>query len=339
MRGSEGSTGLPSPVVPVATSATPSCGAGVGLALLVQLEDGVPEGEGAFKDGETVGLELSDGVTVLEGVTDDDTDGDSLPLLVLLKETRGTGEHDSLRVGVTLRDVLGEVLSLPDAVSEGVEDTVSDGVDETEGTGVLDLDPDMETEPETVMEDEGVRVTLKDMDGLDDALPLPVLVSDGVVDTVAVGVLDPDVETELDTLVDDEVDRVTLPDQDGLEEKLSLLDADPDGVEDIEGAGVVEGDALIEPEVLLEAEGDCVALKDVDEVPEALDVRLTVVEGVTEGELEGDAPMLSDAVGEGLGEGLALSLITVALVEPAGHTYPEAHGPVHPALPSAAVLP
>lgn len=271
----------------------------MGLALLVRLDDGVPEGEGAFKDGETVELELSDGVTVLEGVTDDDTAGDSLPLLVLLKETRGTGEPDSLREGETLRDVLGEVLSLPDAVSEGVEDTESDGVDETEGTGVLDLDPDV----------------------------------------VDVGVLDRDVETELDTLVDDEVDRVTLPDQDGLEEKLSLLDADPDGVEDMEGAGVVEGDALIEPEALLEAEGDGVALKDVDEEPEALEVTLTVVEGVTEGELDGDAPMLSDAVGEGLGEGLALSLIAVALVEPAGHSYPEAHGPVHPALPNAAVLP
>ena len=204
MRGTDGSTGsLPSAIA--AVSATSSCGAGVGLALRVQLEDGVLEGEGAFKVGDVV--------TVREG----DSNGEALPLPLTfpLLETSADDDAVALADGESLRLGLADVLSLTDAVSDGVEVT--------------------------------------------------------------------------------------------------------------EGAGVAEPEAVTEPETLVEEEGD----------HEALVVSLTVTDGVMEAVVEGDAPTLNDAVGVGV----ALSLMAVALVDPGGHSKPGAHGPVHPALPMAAVFP
>ena len=195
----------------------------MGLGLRVQLEDGVLEGEGAFKVGDAVTLGVVEAGTERE----EDTDGEVLPLSLTLPllETSADDEVVALADGVSLRLGLADVLSLTDAVS--------------------------------------------------------------------------------------------------------------DGVEDIEDAGVVEPDAVTEPETLAEEEGDRVALTDTDGVTVTLEVPLTVADGVMEAVLDGDAPTLSDAVGDGV----ALSLMAVALVDPAGHSKPSAHGPVHPASPMAEVFP
>jgi hypothetical protein len=141
----------------------------------------------------------------------------------------------------------------------------------------------------------------------------------------------------LETSADDDVvalaDGVSLRLR--LADVLSLTDAVSDGDEDIEDAGVVEPDAATEPETLAEEEGDRVALTDTDGVTVTLEVPLTVADGVMEAVLDGDAPTLNDAEGDGV----ALSLIAVALVDPAGHSKPSAHGPVHPPSPMAEVFP
>jgi hypothetical protein len=121
----------------------------------------------------------------------------------------------------------------------------------------------------------------------------------------------------------------------GLADVLSLTDAVSDCDEEIEDVGVVESDAVTEPETLAEEEGDRVALTDTNGVTVTLEVPLTVADGVMEAVLDGDAPTLNDAEGDGV----ALSLIAVALVDPAGHSKPSAHGPVHPASPMAEVFP